>query len=275
MASLSLTRQPGSARDVDSLAHPLRLRLVGPPTYWHCEPGWSWRSLPLPDHLLWCVLDGVGQLTVNGHGFELGAGNCAVFAPGDEPVAQHDPRRRLLVFGMFFSVDKTVALPDRCCFVRDQALLNALARRCDAGYRRGDRLGARQSLLCLEQIILLLWEDWTYPPPGPVDAALDEITHAIRQDPSRRWAVAALADRAGLSRAQFTRRFTAHTGLSPARYLIQARINRARQLLTETSMSVSQVAATLGYTDIAYFSRQFTRYTGHSPSHARGRIIAA
>jgi transcriptional regulator GlxA family with amidase domain len=43
-------------------------------------------------------------------------------------------------------------------------------------------------------------------------------------------------------------------------------------LLTETNMSVTQVAATLGYTDIAYFSRQYRRHTGHSPG--RGRAVA-
>ncbi|MEJ3748988.1 AraC family transcriptional regulator [Actinomycetes bacterium KLBMP 9797] len=262
---------------------PLRLQLTSPPTYWRCEPSWSWHSRPLPDHLLWCVLDGVGRLSVRGHEFELGPGACAVFAPGDEPVASHDPRRRLLVFGMHFKAGEPsresepsreggpsrVVWPERGCFVRDQALLAALARRCEASHRRGDPLGRRQSLLCLEQLLLLLWEEWIHPAPGPVDAALDELTHAIRQDPSRRWTVAELAGRAGLSRAQFTRRFTAHTGLSPARFLIQARIDRAAQLLTETNMSVTQVASTLGYTDIAYFSRQFTRQTGHSPRHAR------
>jgi AraC family transcriptional regulator of arabinose operon len=212
-------------------------------------------------------------LAVRGREFELGPGVCAVFAPGDEPVAGHVPRRRLLVFGMHFEIAgrARVVLPERCCMVRDQALLAALARRCEAGHRRGDLLGRRQSLLCLEQIVLLLWEEWTHPAPGPVDVALDELTHAIRQDPSHRWSVADLAARAGLSRAQFTRRFTAHTGLSPARFLIQARVDRAYQLLTETTMSVTQVASALGYTDIAYFSRQFTRQTGRSPRLARLR----
>jgi transcriptional regulator GlxA family with amidase domain len=60
-------------------------------------------------------------------------------------------------------------------------------------------------------------------------------------------------------------RFTAHTGVPPIRYLIQARVDRARDLLTETNMSVTQVAAMLGYPDIAYFSRQYKRYTGHPP----------
>jgi AraC family transcriptional regulator of arabinose operon len=256
---------------------PVHVRLVSPPTYWRCEPGWSWHARPLPDYLLWCVLDGIGQLTVGGQRCELGPGTCVVFAPGDEPVGGHDPRRRLLVFGMHFEVTtdggepapSAVAPPGHWCQVRDQILVAALARRCDISYRRGDPLGARQSQLCLEQILCLLWEDSIHPPPGPVDAALHEITHAIRQDPSRRWTVAELADRTALSRAQFTRRFTAHAGMSPIRYLIRARMDRAHQLLTETKTSVAKVAVMLGYTDIGYFSRQYKRHTGHPPSRAR------
>jgi AraC-like DNA-binding protein len=256
--------QTGSAQGVGFLAHPVRPRSA--PTYWRCEPGWSWHARPLPDHLLWYVLDGIGRLTLDGRDTDLGPGTAVVFAPGDAPVAHHDPRRRLLVFGMHFDA---TGLGTLRCVVRDPELVAALARRCDAGHRRGDPLGARQSRLCLEQILCVLWEDATDPVPGPVDAVLDEITAAIRQDPSRRWSVAELAARAGLSRAQFTRRFTAHARMPPNRYLIHARVERARHLLTETSMSVTQVAATLGYPDVAYFSRQYRRQTGRSPRQAR------
>jgi AraC-like DNA-binding protein len=215
---------------------------------------------------LWYVLGGVGRLTLGGRQRELTSGTGVVFGPGDEPVADHDPRRRLLVFGLHFEAAGDVVPPGQWCDVRDPSLATALARHCDTGYRRGDPFGLRQSHLCLEQLLYLLWEDAVRPAPGPVDRALDEITRAIREDPGHRWTVAELARRAALSRAQFTRRFTAHTGVSPIRYLIQARVDRARSLLTETNMSVTQVAATLGYPDIAYFSRQYKRYTGHAPT---------
>jgi AraC-like DNA-binding protein len=244
--------------------------MISPPTYWRCEPGWSWHARPLPDHLLWYIVDGVGELALNGRHDDLVPGTCVVFAPGDAPVGEHDPHRRLLVFGLHFTADHPGdVLPGRCVLIRDQILLGALARRCEKSYRRGDPLGQRQALLCLEQILSLIREDATSPALGPIDTALDEITQAIRRDPSRRWTVTELADRVSLSRSQFTRRFRAHTGLSPARYLIDARITRARQLLTETNMSVTQVAVTLGYPDVAYFSRQYRRHTGRAPGHAR------
>jgi AraC-like DNA-binding protein len=279
MVTRGSVRQKGSAHTVDLLTHPgQRVRLVTPPTYWRCEPGWSWRARPLVDYLLWHVVDGVGTLAVGGRQNALGPGTCVVFVPGDAPVAGHDPRRRLLVFGMHFLIGPAggdVLPPVRWCQLRDQVLAGALARCCDASYRRGDRLGRRHSELCLEHLLCLLWEDAVHPAPGPVDAALDEITQAVRQDPGRRWSVAELARRASLSRAQFTRRFTARAGMSPARYMIRARIDRARQLLTETDMSVSQVAASLGYSDVGYFSRQYKRHTTQPPSRLRAAARGA
>lgn len=245
---------------------------VTPPTWWRCEPGWSWRARPLPDHLLWLVLDGVGSLAVGGAEHALAAGSGVVFAPGEEPVAGHDPRRRLLVFGMHFRVaggaDRVVP-PVRCARLRDLDLVAALARQCDRGYRRGDPLGRRQCRLALAQLLCLLWEEPAGPVPDRIGEALDGIVRDIREDPSRRWTVAELAARAALSRAQFTRRFTARTGLPPARFLVRARIDRARRLLTETNLSVTRVAEMLGYPDIAYFSRQYRRHTGQPPSGTR------
>jgi AraC family transcriptional regulator, arabinose operon regulatory protein len=252
------------------LTHPTLagLRLTSPPTYWRCEPGWSWHARPLPDHLLWYVLDGVGRLAVGDRRVALTAGTAVVFAPGQAPVAGHDPRRRLLVFGMHFLVrarPARVLPPGGWCRVRDQDLVAALARRCDSDFRRGNEAGA---LRCLRYLLHVLWEDSTSPAPGPVDMALDELVRVIRQDPARRWSVPELAARCALSRAQFTRRFTAYTGLPPARYLIQARVDRAHQLLTEAMMPVGRVAAALGYPDVASFSRQYRQYTGLAPSHS-------
>ncbi|ADB34896.1 transcriptional regulator, AraC family [Kribbella flavida DSM 17836] len=258
---------------------PVRLRLLTPPTFWRCEPGWSWVSRPLPDHLLWCVLDGIGRIELDGRTRDLAPGTCAVFAPGDAPRAQHDPRRRLLVFGMHFEPDgdgpASVVPEVRWGDVPDRVLLGALAKACDAAYRRQDaaggqdRLGLRQAELCLEQILCSIWEAAHRSGQSASDAAIDEVAQLIRQDPGRDWSVAEMAAAAALSRAQFTRRFVAQHGRSPAQYLIQARIDRAHQLLTESGMTVTRTAAALGYTDVPYFSRQYKQRTGRLPSEDR------
>lgn len=251
------------------MLHRLELERMFAPTFWRCEPSWSWTSRPLADHLLWCVLDGRGALELETERRELHPGVCAVFQPGDAPRATHDPHRRLLVFGMHFRTAQQAAPDPRWGEVMDRELLGVLARTSDAAYRRQDALGRHQAELCLEQLIALIWDAVHNPGRRVTDTAVDDIARQLRQDPGRDWTVAEMAFRASLSRAQFTRRFVAQLGMSPAQYLIQARIDRAHQLLTESGMTVTETAAALGYTDVPYFSRQYKQRTGRTPRQDR------
>lgn len=256
------------------------VRLNTRPTYWHCEPGWEWRSPPLPDHLLWYVMDGIGVTRLGRQVWELQPGSCFVFAPGAQPHCTQDSDHRLVVFGMHFSIVDTHGqllietcdmLPPPGLVVRDVAFFATLAQRCDASFRHGDAIGVRQSRLFLQAMLLQLWEEALRPPPSVVDRALDGIIRAIQREPGKRWTVDVLAHQMHLSRAQFVRRFRAIAGCSPTRFMIQVRLERARHLIQETNMTLGQIAFALGYDDVSFFSRQYKRYMGTAPSTLRRR----
>lgn len=77
----------------------------------------------------------------------------------------------------------------------------------------------------------------------------------------------------GYNRAYLSRIFKKETGLSPVTYLLKLRIDQAKRLLRERpELSVEQVAASVGLTDPLYFSRQFKRFTGSSPTAYRKEI---
>lgn len=256
------------------------VRLASQPTYWYCEPGWEWKSSPLADHLLWYVMDGVGTMRLDGRTWELGPGAGFVFGPGSQPYGTQDPERRLVVFGMHFQIVDPLGraiqetdnmLPPPGHIVRDMALFATLAQRCDISRRRGDELGALQSCLFLRAMLLHLWDEVLHPAPSAVDLALDEIMRTIQMEPGKRRTVDELAAQVHLSRAQFVRRFRAASGLAPARFMVQARLERARRLIAETDMTLSQIALVLGYDDVYFFSRQFKQYAGHPPSMLRKR----
>ncbi len=69
----------------------------------------------------------------------------------------------------------------------------------------------------------------------------------------------------GHSYEHLCRAFTATYGIPPLKYLVLARIERAKQLLGEPGARVADVARSLGYHDPGYFARIFRSVTGCSP----------
>ncbi|QHT59025.1 helix-turn-helix domain-containing protein [Paenibacillus lycopersici] len=75
-----------------------------------------------------------------------------------------------------------------------------------------------------------------------------------------------LAAMAGISPAYYMEMFKKVAGRSPIDYLTSVRIDAAQKLLEDTGAPARQVAESVGYKDPFYFSRQFKRVTGVSPS---------
>jgi transcriptional regulator GlxA family with amidase domain len=63
------------------------------------------------------------------------------------------------------------------------------------------------------------------------------------------------------------RLFKRHTGMSVKEYLVRCKLDRARSLLTQSSMTVTEVALSLDYADVYIFSKLFRKYFGLPPSH--------
>ncbi|GAA3413267.1 AraC family transcriptional regulator [Paenibacillus hodogayensis] len=78
-----------------------------------------------------------------------------------------------------------------------------------------------------------------------------------------------LASRAHLASSYLIRLFKTHTGTTPYQYLQELRMNAAKSYLTNTSMTVKDIAETNGFPSIHYFSRQFKKRYGMSPSRWR------
>ena len=80
-----------------------------------------------------------------------------------------------------------------------------------------------------------------------------------------------LAQLAGLSRFHFIRAFRAAFGQTPHQYLRQRRIDRARELLVTTPMSVTDICDATGFQSLGSFSSLFRRLTGETPVQYRAR----
>lgn len=79
----------------------------------------------------------------------------------------------------------------------------------------------------------------------------------------------AWARAAGTSRRTFTRRFAARTGLSPVRWLLDQRVDRARELLETTDLALDRVAEAAGLGSAESLRHHFRVRLGTSPSRYR------
>ncbi len=78
-----------------------------------------------------------------------------------------------------------------------------------------------------------------------------------------------LAEIAIKSKYHLVREFTKALGTSPIEYLLERRIGEARILLSSTSMTISDIASSIGFSSASYFSQRFKLVTGTTPIEFR------
>jgi AraC-like DNA-binding protein len=83
----------------------------------------------------------------------------------------------------------------------------------------------------------------------------------------------AIARQAFFSRYHFLRAFRREFGTTPHQYLVQRRIDAAKELLQSTDKSVTEVCFDVGYGSIGSFSTLFQRHVGVSPQRYRARVV--
>lgn len=107
------------------------------------------------------------------------------------------------------------------------------------------------------------------------DRDLARAVAFIRQHAGQPIQVADVLREVPLSRRQFERRFQAVLGRTPAAEIRRAHVERAKQLLLNTDLSIPQVAYAAGFASREYLTQVFTKETGISPLryrlHHRGR----
>ena len=72
-----------------------------------------------------------------------------------------------------------------------------------------------------------------------------------------------------LSYSSFRKTFKEYTGFSPARFINEVRMSKAKELLTNTNMSIKEVAYNVGYNNHDYFFTAFRHMTGRTPAEYR------
>jgi AraC-like DNA-binding protein len=98
-------------------------------------------------------------------------------------------------------------------------------------------------------------------PNWRLNRALDMLNRNVSASPT----LTDLADDVGLHPSTFCRAFKQSTGLSPGRYLVQLRIARAKEMMGDRSLTLTQIALDCGFNGSSQFSVTFRRITGIAP----------
>ncbi|GEP59719.1 hypothetical protein RSO01_68850 [Reyranella soli] len=78
-----------------------------------------------------------------------------------------------------------------------------------------------------------------------------------------------MANAAGLSRMHFASQFRAATGVRPREYLLRRRVDRAKDLLAGTDLTLVDIAMSIGFANQSHFSTVFGRMEGQTPGRWR------
>ncbi|MBC7925989.1 MAG: helix-turn-helix transcriptional regulator, partial [Bryobacteraceae bacterium] len=81
--------------------------------------------------------------------------------------------------------------------------------------------------------------------------------------------VESLAIETGYSRAHFLRLFSATTGLTPHQYVLRARLNRAKQMITNSDAEIIDIALECGFSSQSHMTTLFRQKLGFTPAELR------
>jgi AraC-like DNA-binding protein len=239
-----------------------------------CEPAWSWDSPVLPDYDLWYVWAGRGTMAWDDQQVDLSPGVCFCLRPGNRYRARHDPVHRLGVcYSHFDFSPRPSEHPPHMVRFATVDLHERMLKHVGALFARADEPSQRAAAMHFRAILADLDVAASQPALSGVqrehhDAIWAAARH-IRENPGELCSFEALAERANYSADHFGRLFRQIVGQTPKEFCIATRMQRAQMLLRESSLSIEQIAAALGYADVFFFSKQFKQRTGISPKQWR------
>ncbi|MFU1476677.1 AraC family transcriptional regulator [Roseovarius sp. C7] len=241
--------------------------------------GGSWRlTLPhsLPTHTLLWITKGQARITLEGMQRGLGAHNAVVIPAGSsfslEPGAQ--------CFGWVLSVaaNSPILMPDnaqilRILEVQNQAELTALIDRMQ---REGhNNLPFADEALTAHAQLMTVWlrramidHDNTARPKASQRLVM-AYAALIERDFHLPRLMADYASELGVTPTHLTRSCRDSAGVTAADMLVRRKLHAARVALEDGTLSITQIAASLGFGSAAYFSRFIQHHTDQSPSALR------
>lgn len=199
-----------------------------------------------------------------------------IFRPGELGIPSED-LNQVPGYHALFTIEPSYRRKDRFgsrlrLESRDLARAAALVEQIELELneaRPGYRFMARG---LFHQLVGFLSRSYSERQPGAGDRyRLGKVISYMERHRDRSVSIAELTAVAGESESTLLRDFRFVTGLSPVAYHMRLRIGRCCRLLRTTDLPVTSIALDAGFSDSNYFSRQFRKVMGVSPTSYRKR----
>jgi len=246
--------------------------LVDRPILARNPPAWTWRvEVPQRFCNLWVLLEGRVEFELRSQKLRFDRPSYFCLPSGERVVARAIDGA-LLNFALHLAPTCAFAVGDESQLagswgtpVQEPEWFDVTARRCvELGHHPASQNQALSFALA-QTLFLHFLRDTTLSRESSSLQTMRRLSAVMRLDPAHPWEIEAMAQEAGYSRSQFHRLFREVTGQSPRAFLTHCRMERARRLLIESTMNVSEIAEAAGYPDVYFFSRHFKQHAGVSP----------
>jgi AraC-like DNA-binding protein len=104
--------------------------------------------------------------------------------------------------------------------------------------------------------------------PSEIELQIERAIRWLTLQYSQPISIEDMAQTLGYHRTHLSKMFKQHTGVSPMNFLLKIRMERAKLLLNQP-LTIEQIASSVGFSDALYFSKQFKKWYGCSPTDYR------
>lgn len=260
---------------VSSISHPVRPFFNGheqtPPGH-ACGPG-IW-----PHYLLHFILSGKGTFSSAGRTWRLGPGSAFLIIPGVVSSYSSDTDAPWEYCWVGFDGKDAETILDSCGLSENSPIFCAADEKSSASMGScllslNDALQNDAANLWLHLSLLYRFFSMLSSCPGSLsrdpDSCLETALDYIRHNYAYDITIEDVARRAGVDRTWLYRLFRRQLNTSPQQYLIRYRLQMAKQLLSSSSLRISEIANSCGFADNASFCRHFRAQFSITPSQFR------
>ncbi|MFE5321797.1 helix-turn-helix domain-containing protein [Paenibacillus sp. NPDC056579] len=260
---------------------------------------WTYPERRLLDYLLVYIQEGIFNLNVDEQNYLLQPGEFGLVQPGSLVALEGitDTIVPFIHFDLFFNPKRSKSFPTKPGQVDLSAYAELIQPRINQVYgidipvrvqpyklessrsffiqavelshRRHPLDQLRAQHLITEIIISIL--DTYGRNSKPHAYSFDWITSYLSHHLNEPIRVEDMARRANLSISRFSSMFKQQFGMSPHQYLLVMRIGHAKELLSQSQLTLEQIASYCGFADMHHFSKAFKKKTGLTPGQWRSK----